>query len=173
MEATARQGLSLTLPQQDRAGAPAMGDVVALQAPARESAWPVEAETVVHETLLQGAPVSLVILRVEERRPSRMRRHPGHAPSVAELVRRWRGDLRSDERLVGLGTQAIGLLLPHTGLDDAFSRVDALRAAAGRTVTVTAAVAASRDGETLAETSLRAERKLARFARAGTSALAV
>lgn len=173
MEATARQGLSLTLPQTDQPHTPLMGDVVALQAPARESAWPVSSEAIVAGARSRDLPVSVVLLRVEERRNPRLRRRAHATPTVADLVRAWRGGLDADERLIGLGGGAIGLLLPGSGLDEAFSRVDALRAAAGRSVTLTASVAAARDGESLADTSLRAERKLARFTRAGSSALAV
>lgn len=172
MEATARQGLSTTLPRHEQAYVPVMGDVVALQAPTRESAWPEAAETAVHEALGRGESVSLVLLRVEPR-GTRFRRRAAVAPSVAELVRAWRGQLDADERLVGLGGGAIGLLLPGSGLDDAFSRVDELREVAGSSVVLTAAVAAARCGESIAETSLRAERKLARFTRGGSSALAV
>jgi len=172
MDALARQGVAIALPDvEDR---PSRGEVIALRSPARDTAWPVSAEAVVQTALRRDEPVTVVLLRVGGSRNVRLlRRRTSRPTAFASLVRQWRSGLSEDESLVGLQDGLMGLLLPGSGLDDAFSRIDVLREQAGRALHVTATVAAVRGTESLADASRRAERKLGRLTRPGCSALAV
>ncbi|PTL58460.1 hypothetical protein [Paraconexibacter algicola] len=173
MAVTVRQGFTATRPGlRERGSSSATAEVVALRPPARTTPWTTSAEAAVERALCADAPVAVVLLRAEAR-SSRLRRRPAPAPSVVDLVRVWRGALAVDEHLVAIDAGTIGVLLPGSGLDAAFERVEALRGLAGPAVAVTAAVAAVRAAEPLEDASRRAARKLAQFSRAGASALAV
>ncbi|WP_372789030.1 hypothetical protein [Paraconexibacter sp.] len=172
MEAMARQGVTIAFPQRESAPQPTAG-VVALQRPVREDGWPMSAQLTARGAHQRDEPVSVVVLRVDPRRGGLRRRRGGIELDSAFIVPQWRNELAADDVLVPLPEGRVGLLMPSSGLDEAFAFVDRLRSRCGRAVTLTAAVAAVRTSESLTEASLRAERKLSRFTRSGASALAV
>ncbi len=176
MEAMARQGVTIAFPTREPAPQTPHthpGDVVALKPPVREDGWSMMAELVARGAIQRDEPVSVVVLRVEPGRGVLRRRRGDLGLDSAFVVPHWRSELGCEQMIVALPEGLVGILLPGEGLDDAFGLVEHLRVRSGRSVTLTASVAAVRSGESLAETSLRAEHKLSRFTRSGASALAV